>query len=101
MSKERKDGAKVVVLGFNTKRKNSYGRLVISTDGSLEEIFEYKDASNSQRKIDFCNSGVICTDATLLFELISEIENNNENNEFYLTDIIKSANNKNLKCVAV
>lgn len=101
MSKERSDGAKVVVLGFNTKRKNSYGRLIISPDGSLEEIVEYKDANTDQRKISFCNSGVICTDSKLLFNLISEVENNNANNEFYLTDIVKLAKNKNLKCAAV
>ena len=101
MSKERNDGAKVVVLGFNTKRKNSYGRLIISSDGSLEEIVEYKDANTDQRKISFCNSGVICTDSKLLFNLIAEVENNNANNEFYLTDIVKLAKNKNLKCAAV
>ena len=101
MSKERSDGAKVVVLGFNTKRKNSYGRLIISSDGSLEEIVEYKDANTDQRKISFCNSGVICTDSKLLFNLIAEVENNNANNEFYLTDIVKLAKNKNLKCAAV
>jgi len=101
MSKERSDGAKVVVLGFNTKRKNSYGRLIISPDGSLEEIVEYKDANTDQRKISFCNSGVICTDSELLFNLIAEVENNNANNEFYLTDIVKLAKNKNLKCAAV
>ncbi|MDB2561414.1 bifunctional UDP-N-acetylglucosamine diphosphorylase/glucosamine-1-phosphate N-acetyltransferase GlmU [Amylibacter sp.] len=101
MSKERSDGAKVVVLGFNTKRKNSYGRLIISSDGSLEEIVEYKDANTDQRKISFCNSGVICTDSKLLFNLIGEVENNNANNEYYLTDIVKLAKNKNLKCAAV
>ena len=101
MSKERNDGAKVVVLGFNTKRKSSYGRLIISPDGSLEEIVEYKDANTDQRKISFCNSGVICTDSKLLFNLIAEVENNNSNNEFYLTDIVKLAKNKNLKCAAV
>ncbi|MDC0120522.1 bifunctional UDP-N-acetylglucosamine diphosphorylase/glucosamine-1-phosphate N-acetyltransferase GlmU [Amylibacter sp.] len=101
MSKERNGGAKVVVLGFNTKRKNSYGRLIISPDGSLEEIVEYKDANTDQRKISFCNSGVICTDSKLLFNLIAEVENNNANNEFYLTDIVKLAKNKNLKCAAV
>ncbi|MDA9911380.1 bifunctional UDP-N-acetylglucosamine diphosphorylase/glucosamine-1-phosphate N-acetyltransferase GlmU [Amylibacter sp.] len=101
MSKERNDGAKVVVLGFNTKRKSSYGRLIISPDGSLEEIVEYKDANTDQRKISFCNSGVICTDSKLLFNLIAEVENNNVNNEFYLTDIVKLAKNKNLKCAAV
>ncbi|MDA7739969.1 bifunctional UDP-N-acetylglucosamine diphosphorylase/glucosamine-1-phosphate N-acetyltransferase GlmU [Amylibacter sp.] len=101
MSKERNDGAKVVVLGFNTKRKSSYGRLIISPDGSLEEIVEYKDANTDQRKINFCNSGVICTDSKLLFNLIAEVENNNANNEFYLTDIVKLAKNKNLKCAAV
>ena len=101
MSKERNDGAKVVVLGFNTKRKSSYGRLIISPDGSLEEIVEYKDANTDQRKISFCNSGVICTDSKLLFNLNAEVENNNANNEFYLTDIVKLAKNKNLKCAAV
>lgn len=101
MSKERSNGARVVVLGFNTDKKTNYGRLIVSPDGSLEEIVEYKDANNSQREVNFCNSGVICTNSELLFELISKIENNNANNEFYLTDIIKLAKNKKLKCAAV
>ena len=44
---------------------------------------------------------MICTDSKLLFNLIAEVENNNANNEFYLTDIVKLAKNKNLKCAAV
>jgi len=101
MSKLRENGSNIVVLGFNTDEQNSYGRLIITEDGSLEEIVEFKDATDDQKKINYCNSGVICTDTNLLFDLVSEIENKNANNEFYLTDIIKLAKNRNLKCATV
>ncbi|MFC3179938.1 bifunctional UDP-N-acetylglucosamine diphosphorylase/glucosamine-1-phosphate N-acetyltransferase GlmU [Cypionkella sinensis] len=76
----------VVVLGFQAKDPGRYGRLVTQGD-ALEKIVEYKDATDAERSITLCNSGVLCAPAKLMFDLIAKVENNNAAQEYYLTDL--------------
>ncbi|MCW8842496.1 MAG: NTP transferase domain-containing protein, partial [Rhodobacteraceae bacterium] len=69
MVKARGDNA-VVVLGFEATDPGKYGRLVMQ-DQSLEAIVEYADATDEQRSISFCNSGVMLADSKALFSMIS------------------------------
>ena len=101
MANARANGASVVVLGFDAPPPSGYGRLVLADDRSLDEIVEAKDATDAQKTISFCNSGVICAPSALLFELISEISNKNASGEYYLTDVVGLARKRDLKCVAV
>lgn len=80
-------GHDVVVLGFEAADPGRYGRLKMAGD-SLEAIVEYKDASDEEREISLCNSGVISASASVLFDLISKVDNQNASGEFYLTDIV-------------
>ncbi len=80
----------VVVLGFNAADPGRYGRLVVQGE-TLERIVEYKDATDIQRAITLCNSGVICADAKTLFALIAKVGNDNTSGEYYLTDIVELA----------
>lgn len=80
----------IVVLGFHAADPGRYGRLV--ADGNrLERIVEFKDATEAERQITLCNSGVICADRAGLFELIAQVGNANAAGEYYLTDIIALA----------
>jgi len=82
--------ADLVILGFEAADPARYGRLVM--DGaSLERIVEYKDASDTERSIKFCNSGLLACDAKLLFELIAKVGNQNASGEYYLTDVVELA----------
>lgn len=94
-------GNAVVVLGFEAENPGGYGRLVLCPDGHLEAIVEAKDANDTQRAITFCNSGVVCADRQVLFDLIAEVSDDNANQEFYLTDIVAIARAKGLACAAV
>ena len=86
MAEARAGGADVVVLGFEAADPGRYGRLV--TDGdALERIVEFKDATEAQRAIRLCNSGVLACDAGLMFELIDAVSDDNAAGEFYLTDL--------------
>ena len=79
--------ADIVVLGFEAADPGRYGRLVM--DGAhLAAIVEWKDASDAQRAIRLCNSGVICADRATLFDLIAQVGNTNAAGEYYLTDIV-------------
>jgi bifunctional UDP-N-acetylglucosamine pyrophosphorylase/glucosamine-1-phosphate N-acetyltransferase len=77
----------VVVLGFDARDPGRYGRLL--TQGEvLERIVEFKDATDEERTITLCNSGVICTDTATLLSLVAEVGNANASGEYYLTDIV-------------
>jgi len=91
----------VSVLGFEPKDPAKYGRLKTNKQNDLVEIVEYNDASEEERKIGFCNSGVVAIRGEHLKSLINEINNNNSKQEYYLTDIVKIAVSKGLICKAV
>ncbi len=76
----------VVVLGFEPADPGRYGRLLMKGD-QLQRIVEWKDASENERAIGLCNSGVMMADAATLMSLIAEVKDDNAAGEFYLTDI--------------
>ncbi|MBP0481919.1 bifunctional UDP-N-acetylglucosamine diphosphorylase/glucosamine-1-phosphate N-acetyltransferase GlmU [Sagittula salina] len=90
----------VVVLGFEAADPGRYGRLVTEGD-ALREIVEYKDATEAQRAITLCNSGVIAADKATLEALIAEVGNANASGEYYLTDIVGLARAKGLSATVV
>ena len=85
------------VIGFYSSSPNKYGRL-ITYDDNLLEIIEFNDSSEEQKLINHCNSGIIYINNTHLKKLIPLIKNKNYKKEFYLTDIIKLAFQKDIKC---
>ncbi|MCA0202756.1 MAG: bifunctional UDP-N-acetylglucosamine diphosphorylase/glucosamine-1-phosphate N-acetyltransferase GlmU [Proteobacteria bacterium] len=90
----------VVVLGFEAADAGRYGRLVLNGE-MLERIVEFKDATEAERAITLCNSGVVCADASVLFQLIDSVGNQNAAGEYYLTDIVAIARQKGLSVGAV
>src|SRR6056297_897054 len=90
----------LVVLGFEAADPGRYGRLKMSGE-TLDEIVEFKDATEAERAITFCNSGVIAAPARLLFDLIGEVGNDNASGEYYLTDIAALARARGLSTTAI
>lgn len=90
----------VVVLGFTPRDPGRYGRLMMDGD-RLTRIVEWKDATESERSVTLCNSGVVCASARTLFELVAEIGNANASNEYYLPDIVEIARRRNLSAGVV
>ncbi len=90
----------IVVLGFEAAEPGRYGRLVMN-GGALERIVEFKDASETERAITFCNSGVIAANSETLFQLIDTVGNDNASGEYYLTDIIGIARAQGLTATAI
>lgn len=90
----------VVVLGFHAADPGRYGRLLTEGDRLLA-IREFKDASDEERRITLCNSGVICAEGKTLFALVSEVGNQNASGEYYLTDIVELARARGLSAGVV
>ena len=93
-------GADIVVMGFVTENPSGYGRL-IEKDGKLQEIVEEKDATTEQKKIKFCNGGVMALNGKLALSLLEQIKNENAKKEYYLTDIVKIGVSRELEVRAI
>lgn len=93
------DGAAVVVIGFRPPNPSGYGRL-IEKDGRLVAIREDKDCTDEERKIGFCNAGLMAIAGKEALKLLDQVGNANAKGEFYLTDIVEIADRAGLKVVA-
>lgn len=80
----------LVVLGFDAADPGKYGRLKMDGD-ALTEIVEYADASDEDRGITFCNSGVMMASSHLMMTLLEDVSDDNAQGEIYLTDIVALA----------
>ena len=92
--------ADIVILGFSASDPGQYGRIVLDGD-NVARIVEFKDTTGEERAIRFCNSGVLVCNTGLLFDLLSELGNNNAAGEYYLPDIVGLARNRGLAVAAV
>ncbi|MXO58317.1 bifunctional UDP-N-acetylglucosamine diphosphorylase/glucosamine-1-phosphate N-acetyltransferase GlmU [Altererythrobacter salegens] len=91
------DAPAAVVLAFRATDPGAYGR-VISVDGkTILKMVEYKDASEDERKVDLCNSGMMACRAADLFVLLARVGNDNAAGEYYLPDIVKVASHDGRK----
>ena len=90
----------VVVLGFEAEDPARYGRLIMNGD-QLDRIVEFKDASDEERTINLCNSGLLACNAKSLFDLLNAVSNDNAAGEYYLTDVVSIAREKGLSATAV
>lgn len=71
-----------------------YGRIVREADGSILKIVEEKDASQEERALREINSGIYIFKGGLLKEALKEIDSDNAQNEYYVTDVIEILKNK-------
>jgi bifunctional UDP-N-acetylglucosamine pyrophosphorylase/glucosamine-1-phosphate N-acetyltransferase len=84
------DGMDIAVVGFRAEDPTGYGRLVMRGK-QLTAIVEEKDATADERRIDFCNAGIIAFRGEGLLPLLKKIGNENAKREYYLTDIVAIA----------
>lgn len=84
------DAPAAVVLGFRPVDAGAYGR-VIAQDGVIEKMVEFKDASDAERAVNLCNSGLMAVRSADLFALLARVGNANAAGEYYLPDIIMLA----------
>lgn len=93
------EGAAVVVIGFRPPNPTGYGRL-IEKAGKLIAVREEKDCSADERKIGFCNAGMMAVAGSRALALLDAVGNNNAKGEYYLTDIVEIASAQGLDVVA-
>ena len=67
---------------------SGYGRMVIENN-KIIKIVEEKDCNDEEKEIKFINSGIYSFNIKLLLQYIDKIDNNNKQNEYYLTQIFE------------
>jgi bifunctional UDP-N-acetylglucosamine pyrophosphorylase/glucosamine-1-phosphate N-acetyltransferase len=81
----------ISLLTIELDNPMGYGRIVRNSQGEIESIVEQKDASSEQLNINEINTGVMALGARQLVDWLPQINNNNAQQEYYLTDLIALA----------
>lgn len=84
------------VLTADFEDPYNYGRIIRDDNGKIAAIIEERDADSKQKQIKEINSGIYLFDGPSLKEALKELKNDNDQGEYYLTDVIKIFNDKNL-----
>lgn len=93
------EGAAVAALGFEAADPAGYGRFLMQGD-ELLAIREHKDASEEERKVRFCNAGIMALAGKHALALLDAIGNANAQKEYYLTDAVEAARAAGLRAAA-
>lgn len=94
------DAPAVVVLAFEPADPLQYGRVI--TDGDrVVKMVEHKDATDAERAVRLCNSGLMAAKSADLFALLARVTDDNAAKEYYLVDIVNIANADGRSCAVV
>jgi len=100
INKGQKDTV-VCLLSFKAEDPTGYGRIVREANGNVSAIVEQKDASEEILLIKESNSGILYMKGSEYAGLLSDLDANNAQKEYYLTDVVKHAVRKRHKVDAV
>src|SRR5262245_40599682 len=90
VSHHARTSAAVTMLTAVVPRPPGYGR-VLGQGGKVRGVVEERDATDDQKKIDEINTSVYCFDARRLWAALAEVRADNDQGEYYLTDVIEIA----------
>ncbi len=90
----------VSLLTVNTNQPEGLGRIIRNDKGEVIAIIEERDATAEQKQITEVNSGIMAIPAIRLQKWLGELQDNNDQQEFYLTDIVALAVKDSCKVTA-
>ena len=88
----------LALLAFEARDPAAYGRVLRKSDGFLDRIVEFKDATETERAVTLCNAGCYVADAQNFFRWAASLNNNNAQKEYYLTDVPVLAGAEGVDC---
>jgi bifunctional UDP-N-acetylglucosamine pyrophosphorylase/glucosamine-1-phosphate N-acetyltransferase len=83
--------SQLALLTLDMPDPTGYGRIERAASGAVQAIVEHKDATSEQRQIHEVYSGIMAVPAAALKRWLARLDNNNAQQEFYLTDIVRFA----------
>ncbi len=98
--REAKPQGGIGLLTVELANPTGYGRIT-RENGRVTGIVEHKDASEAQRQINEINTGILVAGGADLKRWLGQLDNNNAQGEFYITDIIAMAYQEGREIAAV
>jgi bifunctional UDP-N-acetylglucosamine pyrophosphorylase / glucosamine-1-phosphate N-acetyltransferase len=84
-------GPGVVVLASQPDDPLKYGRIILGEGDHIAKMVEYKDATEEERAVRLCNSGMMAVRSKDLFRWLDKVGNDNAAGEYYLPDVVNIA----------
>ncbi|MGM0419832.1 MAG: bifunctional UDP-N-acetylglucosamine diphosphorylase/glucosamine-1-phosphate N-acetyltransferase GlmU [Bacillota bacterium] len=78
--------AGMTILTSYLDNPTGYGRIIRDESGILQDIVEEQDADSKTKEIKEINTGLYCFNADLLEEALQKLDNDNQQNEYYLPE---------------
>jgi bifunctional UDP-N-acetylglucosamine pyrophosphorylase/glucosamine-1-phosphate N-acetyltransferase len=91
----------IVVLASNQPDPAAYGRVITDGGDRIVKMVEYRDATEAERAVTLCNSGMMAVRAPDLFRWLGEVGNDNAAGEYYLPDVVAVAASEGRNAVVV
>jgi bifunctional UDP-N-acetylglucosamine pyrophosphorylase / glucosamine-1-phosphate N-acetyltransferase len=91
----------LVVLASSPADPLNYGRVILGQGDRIAKMVEFKDASEEERAVRLCNSGMMAVRAADLFRWLKQVGNANAAGEYYLPDIVGIAASEGREAVIV
>jgi bifunctional UDP-N-acetylglucosamine pyrophosphorylase/glucosamine-1-phosphate N-acetyltransferase len=91
---DRLDGAEgpgIVVMASSPDDPLNYGRIILGEGDRIAKMVEFKDATDEERAVRLCNSGMMAVRSEDLFRWLRQVGNDNAASEYYLPDIVNIA----------
>src|SRR4051794_41455539 len=84
-------GPGVVVLASCPTDPAKYGRIILGEGDHIAKMVEFRDATEEERAVRLCNSGMMAVRAHDLFRWLDKVGNDNAAQEYYLPDLVNIA----------
>lgn len=96
----KNDNYDLQITSINSPKPFGCGR-IITKNNKIINIIEEKDCNNEEKKINLINVGLYIGKTGTIKKIIPKINNNNVQNEYYLTDMVKIylENNNNINLI--
>lgn len=88
--KENQNSA--TILSANLPLPKGYGRVFCDTNNVVTQIVEDRDCTTAQQQNHRVNAGVYCFNWPALAKILPELKANNDQQEYYLTDVVPLLN---------
>ena len=95
------DGPGVVVLASCPADPAKYGRIILGEGDRIAKMVEFRDATEQERAVRLCNSGMMAVRAKDLFRWLAKVGNDNAASEYYLPDVVNIAADEGREAVVI
>lgn len=96
-----KNKADITVLAAEVEDPTGYGRVIHDEKEQVLSIREEADTNEQERRIKRVNTGIYCFNRNLLELSIEKIQPENNQREYYLTDVIEIAQKMHRRIISV